>query len=285
MLRRIGPLKIFKLRALAAVFTVLSGCAHVGPSAGAFPVHRHPLFHRSPIAYHRSNSKLIRELARTHPTPICTRSFRHPVLNRCRTWVPRREKPASKNLPAAKTFDDPVGVRLAVAKRARSMLKKPRFKIGSTSYRRDCSGFVLAVYAGEKIPVAKILGADRGRTSVADLYRLADWQGLVHRQKVPAIGDLVFFSNTYDRNRDGQPNDPLTHVGIVERVDPDGTITFVHRVRRGVLRYKLNRFKPHERRDPQSGKVLNHYLKYGRRKRAGKRLTGELFHAFATIVR
>lgn len=278
-------MKIFKLRALAAVFTVLSGCANIGPSAGAFPVHRHPLFHTSPVAYHRSNTTLVRELARTHPTPICTYSFRHPLLNRCRTWVVHRKKPAIKEVPAAKRFDDPVDVRLGVARRARSMLKKPRFKIGSTSYRRDCSGFVLAVYAGEKIPIDKILGVDRGRSSVADLYRLADRRGLVHHKKVPAIGDLVFFSNTYDRNRDSLPNDPLTHVGIVERVDPDGTVTFVHRVRRGVLRYKLNRFKPHERRDPQSGKVLNHYLKYGRRKRVGKKLTGELFHAFATIVR
>jgi len=278
-------LKIFKLRALAAVFTILSGCANLGPSAGAFPVHRHPLFHRSPTAYHRSNSTLVRELARTHRTPICTQSFRHPLLNRCRTWVSRPKKRSVRKEPAARVFDSPVEVRLAVARRARSMLKKPRFEVGGTSYRRDCSGFVLAVFAGEKIPIEQVLGADRGRFSAAELYRLADQRGLVHHQKVPAIGDLVFFSNTYDRNRDGRPNDPLTHVGIVERVAQDGTVTFVHRVRRGVLRYKLNRFKPHERRDPQSGKVLNHYLKYGRRKRDGKRLTGELFHAFATIVR
>jgi len=207
------------------------------------------------------------------------------LLNRCRTWVARREKSPAKPAPAAREFTDPIDVRLAVAKRARSMLKSPRFMVGNIRYRRDCSGFVLAVFAGAKIPIEYILGTGHGQTSVADLYRLADERGLVHRQKVPAIGDLVFFSNTYDRNRDGRPNDPLTHVGIVERVDGDGTVTFVHRVRRGVLRYRLNRFKPHVRRDPQTGKVLNHYLKFGRRKPAGKKLTGELFHAFATIVR
>lgn len=278
-------MKIFKLRALAAAFTVLSGCAHVGPSAGAFPVHRHPLFHRSPTAYHRSNRVLIRELARSHPTPVCTRSFRHPLLNRCRTWVVHREIKAVKPAPVARKFADPVEVRLAVARRARGMLKTPRFKVGHTRYRRDCSGFVLAVFAGVKIPMEEILAAGRRQTSAADLYRLADERGLVHRQKVPAIGDLVFFSNTFDRNRDGRANDPLTHVGIVERVDADGTVTFVHRVRRGVLRYKLNLFRPHDRRDPQTGKVLNHYLKSGRVNPAGKKLTGELFHAFATIVR
>jgi hypothetical protein len=196
-----------------------------------------------------------------------------------------REKPAAKKAPASQRFDDPVGTRLLVAKRARNMLKKPRFRFGGVDYRRDCSGFVLAVYAGEKIPVEKIMGVDGRRPSTAGLYRLADERGLVHRNKVPSIGDLVFFNNTYDRNRDGRANDPLTHVGIVERVDADGTVTFIHRVRRGVLRYKLNRFKPDQRRDPQSGKVLNHYLKYGRGKPTRKKLTGELFHAFATIVR
>ena len=278
-------MKIFKLRALAAAFTVLSGCANVGPAAGSFPAFRHPLFQRSPVAYHRSNSTLIRELARTHQTPVCTRSFRHPLLNRCRSWVAPREDPATKKAPASRRFDDPIGTRLQLAQRARNMLKQPRFRIGGVDYRRDCSGFVLAVFAGEKIPIGKILGVDRRRPSAAGLYRLADERGLVHRNKVPSIGDLVFFNNTYDRNRDGRANDPLTHVGIVERVDADGTVTFIHRVRRGVLRYKLNRFKPDQRRDPQSGKVLNHYLKYSRGKPARKKLTGQLFHAFATIVR
>ena len=282
-------MKIFKLRALLAVFTVLSGCASVGPSAGSFPAYRHPLFHRRPTAYYHSpDTALARELARTHPTPICTVSFRHPLLNRCRTWVVRREKKVEKKALPPRSFDDPIGVRLSVAKRAQSMLKAPRFRVGKTRYRRDCSGFVLAVFASEKIPIENLLGTNRRRSSVAELYGLAKSMGLVHRNKVPAIGDLVFFDNTYDRNRDGRPNDQLTHVGIVERVDPDGTVTFVHRVRRGVLRYKLNRFKPHMRRDPETRKVLNHYLKIGRSGKSAKadqRLTGELFHAFATIVR
>ncbi len=282
-------MKIFKLRVLFAIFTVLSGCATVGPSAGSFPPYRHPLFHRRPIAYHRSpNTVLARELARTHPTPVCTQSFRHPLLNRCRTWVARREKEMGKKVLPVRKFGDPVDVRLSVAKRARSMLKAPRFLVGKTRYRRDCSGFVLAVFASEKIPIENLMGMNRRRSSVAELYSLAKRKGLVHRQKVPAIGDLVFFDDTYDRNRDGRSNDPLTHVGIVERVDPDGTVTFVHRVRRGVLRYRLNRFRPHIRRDPETRKVLNHYLKIGRSgkgAKAGQRLTGELFHAFATIVR
>ncbi len=275
-------MKLFELRALMATCTVLSGCAGAGPAASGFPVHRHPLFHRRPTAYHRSTSiAMTRELVRSQPTPVCTNSFRHPLLNRCRTWLPRGFKKTAPRPPQTREFDDPVGVRLAIAKRARSMLKTPRFSFGNTSYRRDCSGFVLAVFAGEQIPIENLLDAGGRLPNTYGLYRLAETRGRVHRNKVPAIGDLVFFDNTHDRNRDGRMNDPLTHVGIVERVDPDGTVTFVHRVRRGVLRYRLNLFKPHQRRDPDTRKVLNHYLRIG----SGQRLTGELFHAFATIVR
>jgi hypothetical protein len=282
-------LKLFEIRALLAVFTVLSGCAGAGPSASGFPAHRHPLFHRRPTAYHRSTSiARARELVRARPTPVCTNNFRHPLLNRCRTWLKPEAESIKSSTPPKPQFDDPLGARLRIARRARGMLKTPRFSVGNTSYRRDCSGFVLAVFAKENIPIEDLLGTDRRRSSVFELYRLAKAKGRVHRNKVPDIGDLVFFDNTYDRNRDGRSNDPLTHVGIVERVDPDGTVTFVHRVRRGVLRYRLNRFKPHLRRDPDTRKVLNHYLKIGNRSTragSGKRLTGELFHAFATIVR
>lgn len=282
-------MKIFKLRALFAVCTVFSGCAGVGSPAGGFPAYRHPLFHRRPTAYHRPTSiALTRELVRAQPTPVCTNSFRHPLLNRCRTWLKPEGKKTGEKVPETASFDDPVGVRLAIARRARGMLKAPRFNFGKASYRRDCSGFVLAVFAGEKIPIENLLGTNRRRFSGSDLYRLAESRGLVHRNKVPDIGDLVFFDNTYDRNQDGWSNDPLTHVGVVERVDPDGTVTFVHRVRRGVLRYKMNLFKPHLRRDPDTRKVLNHYLKFGRGRtgtKTEKKLTGELFNSFATIIR
>jgi len=112
---------------------------------------------------------------------------------------------------------------------------------------------------------------------------MARERGLLHTHKVPDVGDLVFFDDTHDRNGDGRADDPLTHVGIVERVDADGTVTFIHRVRRGVLRYRMNLFRPDERRDRKTGKVLNHHLRLGA-SADGRRLTGQLFHAFATVL-
>jgi hypothetical protein len=57
---------------------------------------------------------------------------------------------------------------------------------------------------------------------------------------LPSPGDLVFFKETWDRNRDGKMNDGLAHVGVVESIDTDGTVTFVHRSGSGMTRARLN---------------------------------------------
>jgi hypothetical protein len=91
-------------------------------------------------------------------------------------------------------------------------------------------------------------------------------------------GDLVFFDNTWDFNGDGKLNDPLTHVGVVERVKADGTVVFISRVTTTIARYRMNLGLPHVHKTAK-GRVLNDYI---RRKRPTDpdemgRLTGELF--------
>ena len=49
-------------------------------------------------------------------------------------------------------------------------------------------------------------------------------------------GDLVFFDNTWDADGDGVDNDPFTHVGVVEKVESDGTIVFISRVSEAIKR-------------------------------------------------
>ncbi|MBN2497613.1 MAG: CHAP domain-containing protein [Deltaproteobacteria bacterium] len=214
----------------------------------------------------------------------CVRDFRHPVLNRCESW--KRSLPGPVSAPHAPAC--PVGAiegQLAVARHARSLLARPRFDYQDRHYSHDCAGFVLSVldHSGLR-PRDFLLPGRQGESGVALIYRSAEALGAIHRNKVPAIGDLVFFDNTHDRNRDGRANDPLTHVGIVEKVDADGTVSVIHHVRRGVLRYKMNLFQPSLRRDPGSRKVLNHHLRLGANGHE-PRLTGELFHAYATLLR
>jgi hypothetical protein len=88
-------------------------------------------------------------------------------------------------------------------------------------------------------------------------------------------------------NRDGKSqNDTLTHVGLVERVDEDGTITFLHKLRHDVTRDVMNLRKSGQRQN-ENGKVINEYLRRrSRRDRPGTHhLAGELFTTFASIVR
>ena len=134
--------------------------------------------------------------------------------------------------------------------------------------RRDCSGFVETVLARAGVP-------RRGNTR--SFYFDAVRERRLHFGRARP-GDLVFFDRTYDRNRNGRIDDPLTHIAIVTAVQRDGTIVMAHRGNSGIRTLRMNVKKPaiHRSRD---GRVLNDFLAepgYGR-----KRLAGQVFRAFA----
>ncbi|QRN98654.1 C40 family peptidase [Archangium violaceum] len=148
----------------------------------------------------------------------------------------------------------------------------------SRSVNDDCSGLANLAYKkrGLSLLPERTLPGEGG---VAAIYRKARTLGALREQ--PRPGDLVFFRETYDRNRDGRRNDGLTHIGVVERVEPDGTVTFVHRAGGGVKRSKLHLTQPSLRRDAR-GRVLNDYLRRPE-KTTRPRLAGELLAGFATV--
>jgi hypothetical protein len=95
-------------------------------------------------------------------------------------------------------------------------------------------------------------------------------------------GDLVFFKETYDFNRDGQANDGLTHVGLVDDVEADGTVVVIHRVARGVVRYRMNLAHPDTATSP-TGARWNDWLR-AEAPGAKPRLTAQLFAGYATLL-
>ncbi len=141
----------------------------------------------------------------------------------------------------------------------------------------DCSGFVRLVYrrVGHE---PQLSFARRGENATTALWREAEAAGLTHREQ-PAPGDLVFFRETYDRNRDGKRNDGLTHVGLVEAVAHGGVVTFIHRGSKGVVRARLDPARPRLRHD-ERGEVVNDFIRAPDRTR-GPRLTGALFAGYA----
>jgi hypothetical protein len=142
----------------------------------------------------------------------------------------------------------------------------------------DCSGLMHLAYWR---PGLNLMPEDArpGENGVAAIYRKARELGAV--REWPRPGDLVFFQETYDRNRDGQRNDGLTHIGVVERVSKDGQVTFVHRAGGGVKRSRLHLSQRDVRRDGK-GRVLNDWLRRADRKHPGQ-LAGELVVGFAAV--
>jgi len=166
---------------------------------------------------------------------------------------------------------------------ARSIVRRSAQLVGARSLGKgvpnDCSGFVRLAYLAGGIDLVNH-GFRAGENAVTAIFRRALDMGTVHHQ-APRPGDLVFFRETYDRNRDGRRNDGMTHIGVVEGVDAEGTVTFIHRGRKGVARGRLNLSAPGKHQLGLGGPVLNDYIRPAAK---GSRayLAGELFAAFAS---
>lgn len=157
-----------------------------------------------------------------------------------------------------------------VARAAEKMLGAKRLRVGDRNYRYDCSGFVMAAHAEASIEID-------GSTKM--LYEKAKNEHIFHRRKKPYVGDVVFFDNSYDRNKNGRRDDKLTHIAIVEKVETDGTMILIHLGSKGVVRTIMNLYHPDLHRD-QNGKELNSFLRAGK---STPNLTGELWVGFASL--
>lgn len=163
-----------------------------------------------------------------------------------------------------------------LARLAGAYVGRARLEGGGTVWRNDCSGLVCAVHAEA--------GIDVGGGSSIDLKAQAQARGVWHGRGSPAVGDVVFFDDTYDRNRNGRLDDELTHVAIVEEVAADGTLTLVHRGSKGVVRIAMNLERPDVHR-ADDGTELNSYLRArtSRDPRGTRYLTGELYVGHASF--
>jgi hypothetical protein len=166
-----------------------------------------------------------------------------------------------------------------VVETARALVGRTHLPVGWKRYSDDCTGLVRAVF--DRVGIDLFANAHRADTGVAAIYRFAEVHGRIYTGGRPVMGDLVFFHDTHDHKR-GRHNGGLTHVGLVEKVDDDRTVWIIHRVRRGVVRYRMN-LEKRDLHSDTSGRVLNDYLRVAS---PGRRevLTAQLFAAYATIL-
>ncbi len=181
---------------------------------------------------------------------------------------------ASRRVPAAPAVDGS-----ALAATAREFVGQRTVSVAGKRFPDDCTGLVRAVYARHGVDLFAGGVADGTDNGVTAIWRYAEANGHLHRDR-PRPGDIVFFTETYDRNRDGRENDGLTHVGVVDRIDADGTVHVIHRVAGGVASYRMNLSQPRDRKDA-SGRVVNDWLRMGKK----SRLAGELFAGYGSLSR
>lgn len=162
--------------------------------------------------------------------------------------------------------------------RAKAWVGLNSLRTVSTTVNDDCSGFTQLAYRKPGLSVIPEHTLP-GENGVKAIYRKAMELGTV--RETPRPGDMVFFRDTHDRNRDGKLNDGLTHIGIVERVGDDGTVTFVHKAGGMVKRSRFNQAHPDVRKDAR-GRVLNDWLRR-RDKRNRGYFAGELVAGFASV--
>ena len=172
----------------------------------------------------------------------------------------------------------------AIAHTASRLVGARTIQTGNRFIAYDCAGVTRAIYLSQGIDLYQGNGQKTHANGVRLIYEHIRAYGRLHRGPTVRPGDLVFFDNTWDFNEDGIQNDPLTHVGIVEGVEPNGTVVFISRVSNAVERYRMNLREPNAMR-ASDGRLLNDYL---RRKKFGDPLgtgylTGQLFAGFGTL--
>lgn len=129
-------------------------------------------------------------------------------------------------------------------------------KVDATA-SRHAAEFIQALYKinGVKVKVGQ------GEEAIAAMHEDFKQRGRIYHATRPAVGDVVFFHNSFDRNGDGRNNDWFTHVGLVEAVEDDGTIHVLSYLGGQVSAFTINLEHPRVGIDPDGGRTWNHVLR------------------------
>ena len=148
----------------------------------------------------------------------------------------------------------------------------------STAPHTLSMSYVMAIYKLNGVDLSSIKSP---MPTIGELYQHAFTHKLVYQSTKPAIGDLAFFHNTVDRNRDGRWNDWHTLIGIVESIDQDETITILTYQTNKIERIQLNLKYP-ELQKGKKGQTLNTQIRPN--EGAQKGTTAKLFAGFANLL-
>ncbi len=160
-------------------------------------------------------------------------------------------------------------VQATLAEGAGYVLGKESLNIRGKKFALDCTGVVLAIYYYAGLDLAGDFPKYSGN-GVTRLYKSLEQEKLLYNTNQPETGDIIFWDNTYDRNKDGRLNDTLTHVAMVVTSKKDGTIEYIHHnYRKGIIIEYMNLLNPDvfQKLDRGEMRIINSPM---RMKTAGK---------------
>ena len=140
--------------------------------------------------------------------------------------------------------------------------KNPNFnlkKYTNTRIGGDCSGLITAINKNNGSAIFdpkelnKYYSSGRKSQAMFDLYK--DKNKIYFSQ--PQVGDLVFFNNTTKATKGGSKK-LITHVGIVSKVNEDGSVEFLHNIRGKNVLGVMNLSLPNDHKI--AGKQVNDYI-------------------------
>ena len=140
--------------------------------------------------------------------------------------------------------------------------KNPNFnlkKYTNTRIGGDCSGLITAINKNNGSAIFdpeelnKYYTSGRKSQAMFDLYK--DKNKISFSQ--PQVGDLVFFNNT-TRATKGRSKKLITHVGIISKVNKDGSVEFLHNTGGKNVVSVMNLSLPNDHQI--AGKKVNAYI-------------------------
>ena len=196
------------------------------------------------------------------PMKLLMPLFLAAMLGACATGPLMRglDQPAP---PRATADPAVVSLRAKLAEGARSIIGAKQLLVRGRRFTMDCTGVVLAIYWYAGIDLARDFNKFPGN-GVGRIYKTLETEDLLYTTSTPLVVDIIFWDNTYDANADNGINDPLSHMGMVLKVDDDHTITYIHHhIRRGISTDVMNLRNPavQEQRELGHIKVINSPLR------------------------
>lgn len=271
-----------------AALPFLAGCGAVagnGPGlARSHPllrVHAFPAWESSYLPTSGPSTPEPREQPEPEPRPHADAAYHDLTPGEVPTGMPGRLALASTDAGVPPEVEAEQGaLPLAIRSRHSSLVDDARALIGKALEPAAFLGTLV-----ETTTVSSAVAERAEANPVRDLFVRLRRQKKTFEEGSPRVGDLVFFHNTRDLNGDNRNNDWYTSVGVVSKLDDDGTVLFIGPGTRDVQEMRLNLVRPRTRRDEKRQAVLNDYVRPKRLSDPSvtQYLAGELFAGFGRL--